>query len=234
MNKTTYTHNTSRLSLDMKIVELIDCNSSLLSIFDRLDIKLPFGDMSLNEMCQRDGYPAELFIEFCNMHIDLSHRPNLDMLTTEMIPHVVSYLRASHNYYLNYMLPHVASHLDEILTHCDNLSRATLRRFYDDYAKCLTEHLAEVETTVFANIDSHTTPSTNLDTLDTPHDDINDRTNDIASLIIKYLPEQAPTKARCAMLYDIYALRDDLRRHSNLETYILKPLIAKLKTGSHQ
>lgn len=232
MSKHTSNHPDTRLSLDMKIVELIEHNSSLLSIFDRLDIKLPFGDMSLREMCHREGYPAELFIEFCNMHIDIAYRPNVDCLTTDMIPHVVTYLRASHNYYMGYMLPHLAQHLDDILVHCDNLSRATLRRFYDDYVRTLMEHLAEEETTVFATIDSHETPSADLGMLEMPHDDINDRTNDIASLVIKYLPEQAPTTARCAMLYDIYALRDDLRRHSNVEMFLLKPLIDKLQKGN--
>lgn len=229
-NKASY--HGSQLSLDMKIVELIDRNSSLVSIFDRLDIKLPFGDMSLREMCRRDGYPAELFLEFCNMHIDLAYRPNIDRLTTDMIPHVVTYLRASHNYYMTYMLPHVAQHLDDILAYCDELSRATLRRFYDDYAKCLVEHLAEEESTVFTTIDSHETPCSDLSLLEIPHNDIDDRTNDIASLIIKYLPEQAPTKIRCAMLYDIYALREDLRRHSNIELHMLKPIINKLQKGN--
>ena len=58
-----------------------------------------------------------------------------------------------------------------------------------------------------------------------PHADIDDRSNDIASLIFKNLPEEAPTTLRCTMLEHIYALRDDLRRHSNVEMYLLRPLI---------
>ena len=60
-----------------------------------------------------------------------------------------------------------------------------------------------------------------------PHTDIDDRSNDIASLIVKTLPESAPTSLRCDMLKDVYELRDDLRRHSNIETYLLRPLVVK-------
>jgi hypothetical protein len=60
-----------------------------------------------------------------------------------------------------------------------------------------------------------------------PHADIDDRSNDIASLIVKSLPESAPTSLRCDMLKDVYELRDDLRRHSNIETYLLRPLVVK-------
>jgi hypothetical protein len=66
-----------------------------------------------------------------------------------------------------------------------------------------------------------------LATLERPHGDIDDRTNDIASLIFKSLPEAVPTPLRCAMLDDIYALRDDLRRHSVVEMSLLRPLVEK-------
>jgi hypothetical protein len=67
----------------------------------------------------------------------------------------------------------------------------------------------------------------NLGLFDMPHEDIDDRSNDIASLIVKTLPETAPTSLRCDMLKDVYELRDDLRRHSNIETHLLRPLVEK-------
>ena len=50
------------LSPDMKLFELIDSHPSLLSIFLRLDISLPFGDRSVEEICRREGYPTDLFL----------------------------------------------------------------------------------------------------------------------------------------------------------------------------
>ena len=235
MNKTQTARYAAALSPEMKIFELIDKEPSLLSIFSRLDISLPFGDMSIEDMCQRDSYSVELFLILCSMHVDLKYRPSEEALTPEMLPEVIGYLRASHQYYAAHMLPHASSHLEDILDHCDNLSRSVLRRFYDDYAHYIADHFQEEEEHIFAVIDSAAEKhDADFSIIDTPHTDIDDRTNDIASLVIKSLPEKAPTALRCAMLKDIYALRDDLRRHNNIETYLLKPLVDKYLKNKRQ
>ena len=214
------------LSPEMKIYELIDAAPMLLSLFSRLNIHLPFGDISIAEMCRRDGYNPQLFIMLCAMHIDLRHRPADEEITPEMLPEVIAYLRASHRYYAEQMLPHTARHLEEILSYCDNLSERVLRGFYDDYTRYIKSHFEEEEREIFTLMERGE-QNANFSLFDMPHADIDDRSNDIASLIVKSLPEAAPTPLRCAMLKDVYELRDDLRRHSNIETYLLRPLVVK-------
>lgn len=220
------------LSPEMQIFELVEVAPSVLSIFSRLDIRLPFGDISVEQMCKREGYTPELFLSLCSIHANESFQPCTERLTVDMLPEVIGYLRASHRYYAEKMLPHTSAHLQEILDHCDNLSRSMLRRFYDDYMKYILDHFHAEEENLFSVIDNATVCKADLTLLDLPHDDIDDRSNDIASLIFKSLPEEAPTKLRIVTLEHIYALRDDLRRHNNVERYILKPLVDKyLKTA---
>lgn len=221
----------SPLSPDMMVFELIDSYPSLLSIFMRLDIKLPFGDISIADMCKRDGHPVDLFLLLCNMHLSSAYCPRNEELRADMLRGVVGYLRASHRYYTGYMLPHVANHLEKVLEHCDKLSERALRRFYADYVKFLTTHFEEEERNIFSLTDTpEVVASEDFSMLEAPHGDIDDRTNDIASLVFKSLPESVPTALRCTMLDHIYMLRDDLRRHSDLEMYVLRPLVAKCKT----
>lgn len=227
MTKVNIAVNSVVLSPEMKIYELTDTAPILLSLFSRLNIHLPFGDISIGEMCQRDGYNPHLFITLCAMHIDAHYRPVIAELTEEMLPEVIGYLRASHRYYAERMLPHTARHLDEVLSHCDELSARMLRRFYDDYALYIKRHFEEEEREIFMLKEHGADKEANFDLFDMPHEDIDDRSNDIASLIVKTLPETAPTSLRCDMLKDVYELRDDLRRHSNIETHLLRPLVEK-------
>lgn len=228
MNRKHKTPYLSAFSPDMKIFELVEAAPSLLSIFSRLDITLPFGDISVAEMCERDGRSVELFLILCSMHADSSYRPEPDAISADMLTDVIEYLRASHRYYAEHMLPHTSQHLEKILQHCDELSRSMLRRFYADYSRYIVEHFEEEEQCIFAIIES-TSEETKADCsiLDMPHADIDDRSNDIASLIFKSLPEAAPTGLRCNTLEHIYALRDDLRRHTRVESMILRPLVEK-------
>ena len=228
MNKIVHMGQLVPLSKEMKLFELIDGYPQLLSIFSRLNIVLPFGDVSVEAMCQREGLDADLFMMLCNMHLDPDYRPADRSLRPEMLAGVVAYLRSSHGYYTTYMLPHVAQHLERVLEHCDALSQRALRSFYDDYVGFLASHFEEEERDIFSIIDNM---STTLDALfsmlEAPHGDIDDRTNDIASLVIKSLPEGVPTPLRCSLLDHIYMLRDDLRRHSAVEMSLLRPLVAK-------
>lgn len=219
-------------SPEMKIFELVEAAPSVLSIFSRLDIRLPFGDISVEQMCKRENYNTELFLILCSIHASESFQPSTERLTVEVLPEVIGYLRASHRYYAEKMLPHTSAHLQEILEHCDKLSRSMLRRFYDDYMSYILDHFHAEEEHLFSVIDNAAVREADLTLLDLPHDDIDDRSNDIASLIFKSLPEDAPTKLRIVTLEHIYALRDDLRRHNNVERLILKPLVDKyLKTA---
>jgi hypothetical protein len=145
-----------------------------------------------------------------------------------MLTWVIAYLRASHRYYAEHMLPHTSAHLEKILQHCANLFKSALRRFYDEYTDYIVTHFEEEERNIFSIIDGRAEGEArecNCNLFDMPHADIDDRSNDIASLIFKNLPEEAPTSLRCTMLEHIYALRDDLRRHSNVEMYLLRPLV---------
>ena len=74
------------LSPEMKIYELIDAAPMLLSLFSRLDIHFPFGDISIAEMCRRDGYNPQLFMMLCAMHIDSRYRPSQEEMTEDMLP----------------------------------------------------------------------------------------------------------------------------------------------------
>lgn len=227
MTKVDNSYGSVVLSPEMKIYELIDAAPILLSLFSRLNIHLPFGDISIDEMCRRDGYSTKLFLELCAMHIDMRHRPSVDVLTLDMLPEVIAYLRASHRYYAERMLPHTSHHLEEVLSHCDELSVRVLRGFYEDYARYIATHFEQEEREIFALMECGSRQDANFELFDMPHEDIDDRSNDIASLIVKTLPESAPTSLRCDMLKDVYELRDDLRRHSNIETYLLRPLVEK-------
>lgn len=230
MNKIVNRTSVPHLSPDMKLYELIDAAPVVLSLISRLGIRLPFGDMSIDELCKRDGRSTELMMMLCAMHIDPTYRPCHEALKPEMLGEVVGYLRASHRYYAERMLPHALMHLEDILEHCDALSQSLLRRFYSDYVTYITAHFEEEERDIFSAIDSvdHVAVTTFGD-LEMPHSDIDDRSNDIASLVVKSLPEAAPTALRCAMLKDVYELRDDLRRHSNIEMFLLRPLVEKFR-----
>ena len=216
------------LSKDMKIVELIDVDYRLLSIFQRLDIQLPYGDISVEEMCKRCKMSVELFMMICRIYIEADYLPDVAGLKVADLPHLLQYLRASHRYYIDSLIPKIASGIERVLQLCGESQRAILQRFYQGYEDEVKSHLQYEEQEMFPYVESvisgESATATMCDFVDN-HTDVCDKIDDIKSIVIKYLPESCTTRQRCDLLFDIFALREELAKHTMLEMRILAPVV---------
>ena len=62
------TNNHTIYSGKMKAADLISADWNLLSIFERLNIKLGFGEATISEICTRYNLSTELFLMICNIY----------------------------------------------------------------------------------------------------------------------------------------------------------------------
>ena len=220
-------------SKDMKLIELIDADHHLLSVLIRLDIQLPFGDVSVEEICERYDLSTEAFLMICKVCSLSDYEPEIEGFDINYIKLLLSYLRSSHRYYLESLLPTIEHSVDKVLEGCLPRQSEILRKFYGDYAEEVRNHLAYEDMHIFPYVESLikgelTTPSRMGDFME-EHTDICDKVDDIKSIIIKYLPEQCLTKDRSDLLYMLYDMRDDLTKHTLIELKILTPMVQALE-----
>ncbi|MBQ6580808.1 MAG: hypothetical protein IIX32_02285, partial [Alistipes sp.] len=128
-------------SKDMKIVELLDVSCELLSVFLRLDMQLPFGDLSVEELCRRYSLSPEMFLTLCRVYAGAEMHPAVDNLKRDDLRHIVGYLRASHRYYAEQLLPSIEQGVERVLSMCEKRQSDIVRKFYDDYADEVHAHL---------------------------------------------------------------------------------------------
>lgn len=215
-------------SKDMTIAELIDADYRLLSILERYDIQLPFGDITVGGMCERYAMSAELFLKICRIYAKADEEIDLDGLVVADILPIVKFLRASHRYYLDVVLPRIEAGVEKVLEQCDVRQQLLLRRFYEGYASEIREHLHYEESVMFPYLvklsGDEAVDKPMIDEYLDNHTDICEKIDDMKSIVVKYLPETCSTRERCGLLYDIYAMREDLSRHTQLETELLAPL----------
>ena len=221
--------NRAIFSEDMKIIELIDVDYGLLSILLRLDIQLPFGDISIEEMCRRYDMSSTLFLMICRMYACPDYEPDTGALTAADLSHLVRYLRSSHRYYLDTIVPRIGRGVDDVLLACDRMQAEVLRKFYNDYCDEIRRHLQYEESRMFPYVERLARGDVGADVRMSEymenHTDICDKIDDIKSIILKYLPESCTTRQRCDLLLDIFSLRDDLDKHTLIESRILAPVV---------
>lgn len=221
-------------SKDMKVVELLDVSCELLSIFLRLDMQLPFGDLSIEELCRRYSMSSDMFLMLCRIYAGADVHPDMDILQRDDLQHIVRYLRASHRYYTDSLLPSIEQGVDRVLSKCDGRQSTIVRKFYDDYADEVQTHLEYEEQVIFPYVEQvlrGEVQMADMAQMMASHSDICDKVDDIKSIIIKYLPESCPTVERYGLLRDLSDLRDDLAKHTLIETAVMTPMVVALENS---
>ncbi len=215
-----------------KMAEIIT-DYSLLTIIDRLNIKLGFGDASIDEICRRHNLSTDLFLMICRVYAFGGFAPDISNLTKGDIPKLIGYLQRTHKYWIESFFPNLHSNIHMMLESCDERSAKILNKFYDDYDDEIQKHLDYEENTVFPYIISlgegkkDVANKFRIKDFEENHSNIEEKLHDLKNIVIKYLPESASQQSRINVLNEIFKIENDLCKHSVIENKILIPLVSK-------
>lgn len=221
---------------DDKMISLIADNYNILQSLGRFGINLGFGDKTVREVCEEQNVDTYTFLVVVNFSIN-GHK-DLDENDRLSIPTLIHYLKASHEYYLDFQLPFIRKELVEALDENDNLARLILR-LYDEYAHEIRIHMKYEEKMVFPYVDSLLNNQVNADydieTFSKHHSQTDQKVRELKNIIIKYLPSDGLRNNQLtATLYDIYNNEEWLSHHASVEDEIFIPAIRRLERKMKQ
>ena len=219
-----------QFSRDTKLAELLTDDRRLLQLLPRFGIALGFGDHNVAQVCQMNHVDAELFLMVCEIYSDNNYKPEQNELQHIDMGNLLSYLKASHQYYLDERFPHIESHLQRIVEACGQKYGPMLRHFYDEYKLEVMRHIQYYEEEVVfpyieALLNGQRIDSYKITEFEHNHTNIQDVLDDMMNILLKYLPGDILPKERIEISLDIMELSDDLSRHSLIEERILVPYV---------
>ena len=226
----------SYFSKDTKLAELMAADRRLLLLLPRFGIGLGFGDRSLGQVCQTNHVNADLFIMICEIYANGRFRPKIEELQQIDLGNLLSYLKASHQYYLEERFPHIEEHLQHIIEASGQKYGPMLSHFYDEYKQEVMRHIQYYEEEVVfpyieALLNGQHTDSYNITEFEHNHTNIQDVLDDMMNILLKYLPGNILPKERIEISLDIMELSDDLNRHSLIEERILVPFVESIENA---
>ena len=221
-------------SKDTKLAELLTEDRRLLQLLPRFGIGLGFGDRNVDQVCQMNHVSTDLFLLICEIYSDSGFKPGKEELRSIDLGDLLSYLKASHRYYLDERFPHIEEHLQHIIEACGQKFGPMLSHFYDEYKQEVMRHIQYYEEeVVFPYIETllngQRTDSYKIDEFEHNHTNIQDTLDDMMNILLKYLPGDILPKERIEISLDIMELSDDLNRHSLIEDRILIPYVECLE-----
>ena len=223
-------------SKDTKFAELLTDDRRLLQLLSRFGIGLGFGDRSVDHVCQMNHVNTDLFLMICEVYSDTGFKPGQKELKHIDLSDLLSYLKSSHQYYLEERFPHIEEHLEHIIEACGQKFGPMLSHFYDEYKQEVMRHIQYYEEEVVfpyieTLINGQRTDSYKITEFEHNHTNIQDVLDDMMNILLKYLPDDILPKERIEISYDIMELSDDLNRHSLIEERILIPCVESLENA---
>ena len=218
-----------------KLYEMIADNPKLLQLLPRFGIQLGFGDRSVAEVCQQNHVSTRLFLMVCSLHFDPEttlHPATPDDLD---LTSILSYLNASHRFYLDDRFPHIEEHLGRIIKAAGAKYGNMLSHFYNEYKREMVKHFQYEEEVVFPYIEAlrkgGETGTYSIDQFRHNHSNIEDALEDMSNILIKYLPGDILPDERICIATDIMEVSTDLVSHSLIEEQILTPYVEALENA---
>jgi regulator of cell morphogenesis and NO signaling len=220
-------------------------NQKLLLLFPRFKIRTGFGEMTVEEVCNRFSVNTDFFLETANTYLDKGYVPATDD-SFFALGIMVDYLNSTHSYFIDTALPAVEEKIHRLLDQ-SKLSKKEVElvtRFFNDYKQDFLTHISEEEKEILPYIlelekqsaknvpDREFIEKLRVYTISEfaqEHDRLEFSLENLSKLIIKYLPPVDDYVLCIQVLSELSDLVRDLVDHSDMEDKVLFPRVADLE-----
>jgi len=233
------------ITREMKMADVIHLSYQLLPVITRFNIKLGFGDKSVQEVCEIHDINLDFFIEITNSFIDEDYIPQKE-LGSFPVSLIVDYLTKTHAYYLDHKMPELEQIVNEMAdSSSQNPEKAKLLKdFFHEYRIELENHIQREENNIqpyVVNIEEAYLSGNaseeliqqiriySINDFASEHDNVEEKLFDLKNIIIKYMPP-CKNQAICnRILMELFRLEKDLNAHASLEDKVLIPKVAEME-----
>lgn len=216
--------------------DMVSNNYRVLLVMSRFGISLGFGEKTIAEVCEDNGVDTATFLAVSNVVLD-EENVSGESLRSVSVESLITYLRNSHDYFLEFRLPGIRRDLVEVLGGAkDKLSGAVLN-YFDEYVEEVRKHMTYEEKTVFPYVRlllaGGYSGKYNIDIFRRHHDQVEARLREFKQILIKYYPARSTNELN-SVLFDIFNCENDLKSHNYVEDNLFIPIVVNMeqKTGA--
>lgn len=216
------------------LADVVNANPGILSVLERLNIRLGFHEATIEDICKRYGLSENLVLSIFNIYNNSAYQPQADSLSKEDMSRLIAYLQTSHEYYSRKSFPALHDKIHRLLKEGDQNNAKIINRFYDDYSDEMRHHFIFEENIVFPFLkdllekEEERAAPFDLQLFSENHTNIEEKLSDLKNTILKYLPDSYSPSLRTEILKDIYSIEEDLKKHTAIEDKLLLPAISSL------
>lgn len=226
-----------------KVASIIHHSPFLLPVLNRFGIRLGVKEKSIEQVCNELNLNLNFVLAIINSYHTKDYFPEKELRSFSAST-IVSYLRKTHEYYVNYVLLRIDGLLEELLQSGgdQNNDLRIIKSFYNKYKVELLNHINEEEEHVFPYVlklqhivDSGSTETPDeiigfsITDFEKEHTNVDEKLNDLKNIIIKFLEPTYNDNACNEFLTAIFMFERDLADHSRIEDNIMVPKVLEME-----
>lgn len=221
------------LNKSMKMSDLIDADYNLLLLLNKLNIRLGFGEKSVETVCNEAGFDADCFIFLANFHANKSIANIEETFQKLPLAPFLRYLKSSHAYFLENKLPNIRRKLEMIYSDEEKNLKGLVLDFFDNYVKEVADHMKYEDETAFPYIrsltDKKSLPEYSIRIFEERHNDIEEKMRDLKQILMKYVSGVKDQKLMTNILFELYTCQEELQDHTFIEDELIIPRVKRME-----
>jgi len=217
-----------------KISDLISDDYRLLQVMSRFGLTVGFGEKTVKEVCEKQKVNFNTFLAVANF-TKYGEKVASDWIEKVSVKSLTNYLKLSHSYYLDFMLPNIRRKLIEAID-CSTHNEVSflILKFYDEYVGEVRKHLELENTKVFPYIDEllegHVGKDASIEMTLLHQEPIEQKLSELKNIIIKYYtPINNNGNLLNNVLFEIFICEEDLYTHYRVEESLFLPAMHLLE-----
>ena len=221
-------------NISSRIRDIIDADTRMLRVLSCFDIPFGTGNGTVADVCGACGIDCGTFLAVANIVEGLDGDGASGGAGVEVsLPTLLAYLRRSHSFIADYMLPEVKEQLIRGL-HQPEMNDAALMvlRFFDDYMAEVRSHIQYEESRMFGYVErlvaGTSVPGSHIREFASAHGNMTSKLRELKNLFVRHC-RMPNTPVLCRALTDIYACGYDMERHCEVEDKLLIPAAERLE-----
>lgn len=227
-------------TLEDKMAQLVRYNYNLLPIINRFGINLGFKDKTVGTICSESAIHPGFFLAIVNTFHNEKYFPEKELLSFSPLL-IVNYLKKTHHYYINYVMPKLENLLHNLILSSQQnaMELEIIEIFYKKYTDEFLQHIRDEEENVFpyvVELATHNRADTpfRIHTFEKEHTNIDNKLNDLTNLLIKYMEPVYDQNICNEFLATLFAFEKDIKNHSRIEDMILMPQVRLMEKELEQ
>jgi len=222
-----------------KVISIVRESIYLLPVLNRFDIRPGLHDATIQEICVEKNINVDFFLAIINTYAHQHYFPKTKLLSFSPLL-IINYLRKTHEYYAQYVVPSIDASLAELLQSSkhEKSDIHLIQSFYSKYIQEFLKHNEVEEKTVFPYIISIFENPALADgrlahkTFEKEHKQIEDKLHDLKNLLLKYMDTDYDENLYNDFLFRLFLFEKDTKDHARIEDVILFPIARALEKNT--